>query len=1810
MNHPHVSIERLLARAEPLPVERSLPLALGAARAVAGLHQRLAVHGALTPSNLLVSELTGEVHVAAAGASSEPSESTRGGSLAYVAPEQTGRLNRPLDGRADLYALGVIFYRLFVGRLPFEAADPLAWVHCHLAQRPRPLMDLVPALPPLLSDVVLKLLAKLPEDRYQSAMGLVEDLARCAGEWREHGTISRFVLGERDWSGRLFRPLALYGREEETLELLSAWERVAAGGAPELVLVAGFAGVGKSSLVRQLHRSVAQRRGFFVAGKFDQHTREIPHLPLLQALRALVLEILAQRDDRVLAWRRELQEGLGPHAGVVVGLLPELELLLGAAAPASEPLLGGGERLVSLALGRLLGIVARDEHPLTIFLDDLQWAAPASLRLLVDLLASASGQRVLIVGTYRSNEVAPQHPLSAAVDESRRRGIAVRELELRPLGVEHLEHLIADSLRCPKELIAELARLVHAKTGGNPLFAVQFLTSLEERGLLVFDRAQGRWLFSLERIAAQDSSHGVADLLVGRLRLLPSATQEAVGRLACLGGTAEGPSFVTLTGHPGDFAGTILQPALEAGLLLDCQGEYRFPHDRVREAAYSLVPEHERAATHLTLGRLLLEATDAEQVDERIFEIAGQLNQGAVLIEAQEERNRLAELNGRAGRRAAVSGAFSIALAYLDTGISLLAFDAWESSHELAFGLHFEAARCALGDGDAAGALRRVAVLRGHVRTERHLADVDCLEINLFTALGDSEGAVAVALVGLRRFGIVWPTHPSHEQVLHEYRELEGRLRDVPIELIAELPRMEDPGALLLMRLLTAVHSAALFTDQNLLSLVACRKANLSLRHGLADSSGHAFSALAMLVGPVFGSYGEAPRWARLGRAVVDRGDCAFRARVYVDGSFSIQWSEHLQASRALLVQAREVAIQAGDLLFACYSHNLEVTLLIALGAPLAEVSRASDVALAFARRMGFTLVARIVAAQQRFLCDLQGPPARPLGSRDTEGPGRARPREAAGRGAAANAEPETETGIVACWSSIWELAARYLEGDYGEALRAGRAAEQLLWTSPSFVEASIFYYFHALTVAAALDGLPPALRSAELATLRRRAELLESWAALCPENFAHAHALVAAELARVEGQNERAAELYEGAVRTARASAFVHHEAIALEAASRFYRARGFGLVATAYLREARACYVRWGAGRKVAQLDRHHPGLAEAPRQRPSCSLERCTDSLDLLSIVKASQTVSSVTDRDQLLLTLLRVVLEQGGARTARLVFVRPGALTIEAEAAVDERGVTATLLGSQPVTDATPVSQSLLNCALRTKRSAVVDDTTSGRGTLFEDVYLRRVQPRSILCLPIVRQGEVTALLHLENDLVPSTFDAGRVAALELIASQAAISLENALLLGRERVARERAERLHEAHERAATQARFLAYASKALAESLDYRLTLSRLARLAVPFFADWCVVDVPEGGHARRIAGAHADPAMEATLQRLEGATLAAPEAAYPAARALATGEVCLVPEVTDEHVRCMATNEEHAEIVRALSPTSVVAVPIVARGEVLGAMTFASTRPGFRYDDAAVELAEGLAGRAAVAIENAKLYEAAQAAIRTRDEFLSAASHELRTPLTSLLLMVQGLGRGVVPLTPARAQQACARLERQALRLTKLVDEMLTVGRLHLGRLEPRLSDVDLVAVVRDVVECLDSSLAKAGCAVSTHMPEAVVGRWAEAELTQIVTNLLSNALKFGAGQPIEISVGADQGRAWLTVTDFGSGISADLLPQVFERFTQAASSRAYGGLGLGLYLVRELVAALGGSVRAESAPGQRTTFTVDLPLAGPGRS
>ena len=1264
-------LHRLLGSPMELPTFLRLAEALTAA--LRGLHERGLIHKDINPFNVLVNDSTSEVWLTGFGIASRlPRERQAptppefiAGTLAYMAPEQTGRMNRSIDSRSDLYSLGITFYQMLTGSLPFTAPDPMEWVHCHIARTPVSPRERLGTIPVPISQFIMKLLAKTAEERYQTAAGVEHDLRRYRIEWEKRGRIDEFPLALHDVPARLLIPEKLYGRSREVAALLSSFHRVVATGMPELILVSGYSGIGKSSVVNELHKFLVLPRGLFASGKFDQYKRDIPYATLAQAFQSLVRQILSKSETELETWRDELREALGPNGLLIVDLIPELELIIGKQPAVPELSPQDARRRFQTVLRRFIGVFARPEHPLALFLDDLQWLDAATLDLLEDLLAQQDIRHLLLIGAYRDNEVDAAHPLMRKLDAIRRAGAPIQDIVLAPLTYGDLEQLIADSLRCETKLASPLVQLVHEKTGGNPFFAIQFLSALAEEALLIFDHADARWFCDIGRIHAKRYTDNVVDLMVVKLNRLPAETQTVLRQLACVGSTADFALLGTVCQTSEEELHDGLWEAVRSGLVIRSEGTYAFQHDRIQEAAYSLVPEDARAEAHLRIGRLLLAHTPPDKREEIIFEIVSQFNRSLPLITSRDEREQLARLNLLAGKRAQASSAYLSALNYLSAGAALLTEDSWRQHRELCFALELARGNCELASGMIAEAEKRLRNLAMRaVTTDEHVA-VASLQVDLYLGIDRGDQAIAIGLSALRYLGVDFPNFPTEADARRAYDGIWTRLGARTIEDLIDLPLMTDPNSLAAVDLLIRIAVPGYFNSFHLGAMAVYTAVSLGLERGHCAASCIAYAQLGIYAGPHFGQFDAGYRFGRLGCELAERpGLQRFQARTYRTFGFVVPWTQHVRKGREFLVRGIDLSSSIGEISYAGNACAHLTTNYLMAGDALIEAEEQAERGLALARKVGFGALEAWILGQHGLIRSLRGLTIR-LGSFDD-----AVFRES---DLERNLAGNPALSLTECWYYIRKLQARFLAGEYADALQAASSAEPMLWSTVSLLEIVEYHFYDALCHAAVYESATADDRQDHLARLTEHLAKLDTWARHCPENFSNRAALVGAEVARIERRELDAEKLYERAISSARAEGLVHNEALANELAGRFYLARGFEFIANAHLREARDCYSRWGADGKVQQLEAHYPRLGTADRRGATQGTSSPDQQLDVAAVTKASQALSSEMLLPRLIERLMTIALQNAGADRGLLILPDRNDYHVEAEARTGGEGI---------------------------------------------------------------------------------------------------------------------------------------------------------------------------------------------------------------------------------------------------------------------------------------------------------------------------------------------------------------------------------------------------------------------------------------------------------------------------------------------------------------------------------------------------------
>jgi len=1414
-----ISLESMFRHERPSP-ERFLELAICMASAVAAIHRQAIIHKDIKPHHFIVSgdqikmidfgiatRLSTETQVA-------KSASLLDGTLAYMSPEQTGRMNRSLDRRTDLYSLGVTFYQLLTGHLPFESADPLELVHSHIARVPRPIQELAPQAPRQICDIVMKLMAKAAEDRYQSASGLKVDLEECATQLRNGGEIAPFPLGRNDISGELSIPQKLYGRDAEVATLLEAFEAARRGGSG-LLLIAGYSGIGKSALVNEIQKQVV-RGGAFVAGKFDQLNRSVPFAAVASACRALLGSVLAEPAAVLEDYARRLREALGRNGKLITDLVPELEVVIGPQPPVQTLGPAESQARFELVFRQFLQVFSRPEHPLALFLDDLQWADAASLRLLRQILTGGHGSHLLVIGAYRNNDTAQIQPLLLTIDELRKAGVRVDELTLAPLTLEHIVALLADTLRLDAAAVRPLADVLLRKTDGNPFFLQQFLTALHEQKLLQFDADQRRWTWQTAKVEAAVASDNVVDLLVARIRRLSDTAREALNLGACVGHEFDLGTLSMITPRPGSELMSGIWEALREGLLtpLDARSRflaerpseddeisevlvsyYRFLHDRVQQAAYELIDAGERGKLHARIGRLLLEKAGKNPSEEALFEVVRHMNLGAASITESQERYRLARFNLRIGLKIASSGAHVSALGLLRHCLDLLGPDAWAADHATAHRAHLALAECEWMSGNPPAALQLLDAAEARAKTLlEKVAGREIRVIVLSSNISRLRDAVDCGVDTARMLGAEFPTDDAQlgPAIGAELGALKGLLASRSVESLLDLPEVADPEKRALIDVLFKTNASAFMSKPQASTLIGLKAVRLAIEHGNAPKSPYFYGNYGIINTAVGGDLDVSYRFARLGIDLVEKAGYGEieGATHFLFGAFNCHWRRPLSESLDHLRHAVKAALETGAYLHVAWAAMIAMYYRFYRGENIQDLLADTPQTMELLRRSENPAAQGLLRVFEQNLKALSGLTGSPT-SMDGDG-----------FDEAGFVESAKNIRVLHVYYHVLKQPLVFLAGEFKRSLELAETALPLM---PGMYFVTEHALYRSLARAALLADETGEARAAGIELLRKEEETFRTWAAASPSNHAHRHALVGAEIAGLAGEQERAIDLYDQAIRQARENGFIQFEALANELAGKFHLRRQRTQVARGYLQEAWYGYRHWGAHGKVRQLVQTYGSLlgeaTPAPTAEPltlvsDAAVTTSTDSsrgLDLVTAVRATQALAGELELGNLLERLMRVMVENAGAQKGILVLNHGGRLEVEALVTVEPYRIQ---LGvRQPIEQSTELAASVVQYVARSK-DAVVLENAGTEPRFARDRYIASRRPKSLLCIAMMHQGRLVGVLYLENNAATNAFSPERVEILQLVAAQAAVAVENARLYGELRSATDQLRRTND------------------------------------------------------------------------------------------------------------------------------------------------------------------------------------------------------------------------------------------------------------------------------------------------------------------------------------------------------------------------------------------------------------------------------
>ena len=1378
-----------------LPVSEVLDIGQRLARILGDIHANGIVHKALNPEHVLYDPASGAISLAGFSLASELDQERQAvhmsrrlqGPLPYISPEQTGRMNRDLDYRSDYYSLGVLLFELLTGKLPFQADSMLEWVYCHISRLPPALHEVSAGIPEAVSAIVLKLLAKNSEARYQSIDGLIHDLGLCALELAANREIKSFKLGEKDVVEKFLVPQRLYGREHELETILELFEEVEEGAA-EFCLVHGYSGVGKTALVNEINRPVLHQRGFLVQGKFDQFQNGEAYAALATAFRSLIQQVLAEPEARLAEWRQQVLDALGLNTRLVVDLVPELELIVGKQPEVAKLPPAEARNRLHIALTTFLSIFAGEGHPVVLFLDDLQWSDAPTLELLRRLVTSHELSHLLIIGAYRSNEVGAGHPLHLLLDDLQSQK-NISQISLAPLDQFSVSQLVANALQRDSAEIRQLSELLYHKAEGNPFFTNELLRLLHKEGAIAIDSDSGKWSWNLDATHLSDVSNDVVEFMVASLRRLQPETQNVLKLAACIGGTFDLHILAAIYEHSIAETALALLPALKQHTVLPLHSDYRlvgastellefnpcyrFEHDHVQKAAYALIEPQQLAEVHLSIGRLMLQFAGDTIADEGLIDIVGHLNEGRLLIESASERQRIAELNLLVGTRVKHSAAYDEALKYLRIAEELLPNNPWDSIPEFMRTLVEETQQCTYLTGNAEEAENWIEVMLKQAGSDLERGNILAIRTRQYATLGRMEESILSAIQGLAMLGVEFTEQPTMDDIARERKMVEQNLGDRAIADLLNARLVDDPATLTAMRLFMEIFAAAFLSGSGkLFPYLVLKAVNLSLRHGNCPESAFAYAAYGMLLCGELDEPAVGYQYGKVGLAINERfDDLTLRARViYVYAMFIHHWSNHWSSLTPWFRKGIEAGYQSGDLLYLAYSAQDYVIWDPTLSLEKSYKQHAEKLEIIRECAYQDSLDSATLFLQlQRNLLGLTDSAFSLSDNRFDEALCLAGMRER-----------QFMTGIANY--QIYSAEICLLYGDFDRALEYVRAQDELIKSVMSLPQLVRFYIVAFLTLAHHYPDLDADEKTATRERLERDLARMTRWADNCEENFRHLQYLMAAELKRLDACHEQALELYDTAIDAARISGFLRDEATACERAARYLLALGHRRAAEGYLRSAHHLYKHWGARRKVTLLEQEFSVLLELVVDGRSSSATFEMDDLDMASVMKASREISGEIVLERLLKTTMNILLENAGGQWGCLVIRRGDSLLVEAARLPVEGLPIDNVPAHSLVQDASdgqlPLPVTLINQVLNNAEAVVLRDA-SQEGEYVQYPYMLKFKPLSVLCVPLSRGG-FKAVLYMENNLSSGVFTEARVEVIRLLTAQASVAIENARL----------------------------------------------------------------------------------------------------------------------------------------------------------------------------------------------------------------------------------------------------------------------------------------------------------------------------------------------------------------------------------------------------------------------------------------------
>jgi len=1752
---------------QSIPFEDSLNIAIHISGIINDIHKQNIIHSNINPTNVLMNDSADQIKLIDFGSAAEISRKHPVVSnvdlkwihLAYASPELTGRMNRAVDYRTDFYSFGITLYELLCAKKPFYSDDSLELIHSQIAKQPTPLHQVDPQIPRPLSDIVMKLLSKTAENRYQSASGIQADLKECLVRYRSTQTILPFNIGQNDVRNIFTLPQKLYGREVEVKELLQAFDRISsteAGmkNASEMIMVCGYSGIGKTSLVNEMQSSIIRKHGYFISGKFDQLQRNIPYSAVAAAFSELMRQILTESEANLTLWRKKLLSTLGNNAQVIIDVIPELELVVGKQPEVGELPPAESQNRFNIWFKKFINVFATPEHPLVIFMDDLQWADASSLQL-IHVMMTSQDHSLLFIGAYRDNEVGGAHPLILTLDEIRKSNVLVNHLSLAHLELNHINQLISDTLNYLQERTSHLSELVLAKTNGNPFFINEFLKSLYGDNLLAFDQQNGVWEWDLEKIQAQGITDNVVELMAGKIQKLDAKTQKVLRMASSIGNQFDLETLNIVNETRSEQTLDALESAISVGLIVQldktklpistehsskAKALFKFSHDRIQQAAYSLIPEKDKKGLHWRIGNQLIEHIPKDQHEQRIFDIVNQLNFGVDRALDHKERTQLSELNLVASKRAKASAAYEPAFRYLNIGIQLLEKNCWTNHYDLTLNLYVEGAEASFLIAKFEEMEHLIEVVIRHAKGVLDKVKVYEIQIQAYMAQNLPMKGVGKAYEILRMLGVRLPKKPNKLKIIAGLLRTQLNVGRRKVDSLFDLSPMTEPYKLAAMRIMSTVAATVYFAYPPLYPILVFKQVNLSVRYGNAFVSPFVYATYGSIICGVVGDIETGYRLGKMALKLLDQINAReMRSKtLFVVNCLINHWKEHLKDTLPAFQQAYTAGMEVGDLEFAALSGFLYTYSSYFMGKDLAELHTEMESYSDTIRQLKQETILNSHEIHRQSVINLLGrsnDPTKLIGDAFNE-------EEKLPR----LLEVNDKTALGHLYFNKMRLC--YLFHQYHRAIENSKLAEQYLEGVTATHTVGQYYFYDCLSRTAIYPFSDRKDQKRIIRRVQSDIKKMKKWAEHAPMNHLHKYHIMQAELCRVTGHHEEALTNYNKAISLAKDNRYVNDEALANELTAQMSLIRSEWEKARTYMHESRHCYLRWGAIAIVKFLEDRYYQLLEG-----GMGAEQDQEKgFDVVSVMKASQAISGEIVLDRLLDNLMKILIENAGANKGFLILEDQNELIMAAHATTEKtQKITLGIL----LKDCQDIAQAIVNYVARTNETVVLNDA-AGEGVFTQDPYVQKARPRAVVCMPILRSDNTIGHIYMEHGQATGLFTPERMEMLNLLVAQVAISIENAKLYNSLEESEKKYRSLYE-------NALEGIYQSAADGKLIGANPSLAKIMGFDSP------------------------DEMIESDI-RIDKNYVN-----------------------QQDHINLMQKLQESDQVIGFETrfyqkDNTIIWASLTARtvrspqGEIQG------------YEGSLVNITERKQKEQAE-----REREAAEAANKSKSEFLASMSHEIRTPMNAIFGFTELLEDQME--SPLQKQYLSA-IASSGKTLLSLINDILDLSKIEAGKLEIQINDINPRTLFTEIEHIFSIKVKEKGLDLILHIDSSIPETLAmdEVRIRQILFNLVGNAVKFTDTGHIEVALIQDKTKETeqglhliFKVADTGIGIPETQKALIFDAFkqTEGQSQAKYGGTGLGLAITKRLVEMMGGTITVESESGKGSSFAFNIPDVRPGQ-